>query len=97
LFEGHELSQISGLGNKVIELVKRDLVFLSKAGPGFWDVCAGHCLVNELGGGFSYVDGNEITYMNNGERQLMKGCIMSLSKEKLAKFLEKFEKSEIKL
>jgi fructose-1,6-bisphosphatase/inositol monophosphatase family enzyme len=72
-------------------------VFISGAGPGLWDVCAGHCLVNELGGWMRYVDGEEILYSCDGGRHLHKSSIMTLSKNKLDLFLSKYLNGGIEL
>lgn len=57
-------------------------------GVGFWDICCGHALNRELGGGCYYLDGTEITYPMNTKEFLAKPFFIGPSKEKNLLFLK---------
>ena len=97
LFDNSKTIQIHGLGNKALEVVLQDYLFLS-SGPelGLWDVCAGHCLAKEVGGGLFYLDGTEVRYPNDKtSRTLTKTTFMSKSIIRAQKFVEIYKSGGI--
>lgn len=65
---------------------------------GYWDVCAGHCIAKELGGGLYYLNGEEVTYpCNYTEKNVKDIVILTASGDKVKKFLEVYDNSGIKI
>jgi hypothetical protein len=61
-------------------------------------VCAGHCLVKELGGGLFYLDQTELEYTVDGSvRNLMGNVIMTSNFERVKSFCERYKNSGITL
>lgn len=59
----------------------------------YWDSCATHCLVNELGGGFYYFDETKVQYDLSNDNKCMHGFfIICASKEKKELFFEVYNK-----
>lgn len=60
--------ELKGVGSVAYKLgltaAKRADVFATFRPKNEWDVCAGHCIVNEAGGALLDLNGNEITYNN---------------------------------
>ena len=50
-FENSDYSSESGLGNKVVKCLLDNKIYfiIGKNSCGLWDICAGSCLLNELG------------------------------------------------
>jgi fructose-1,6-bisphosphatase/inositol monophosphatase family enzyme len=70
-------------------------VFISNKIYGFWDVCAGHCLAKELGGGLYHINGDEISYSLKGDYYLQTGYIWIRDKSKLSKVLDIIKENNI--
>lgn len=71
------------------------VALLFYSGLGYWDICSGHCICNELGGGGLYLNGKEILYdtLNNTEF-LGNLIVMSPNILKLNKCIKLFENTE---
>ncbi len=87
-FENRKIKYISGLGHKCYKIMEEDALYISscngiyyfKIDLGFWDSCAGHCLLNEIGGGFYYFDGSKVKYDLSNNNRKMKRIFLHLFK-----------------
>lgn len=62
---------------------------------GFWDACTGHCLLNEIGGGFYYFDGSNVKYdITNDNRRMRDYFIICANDEKKDIFFSVYEKNK---
>jgi 3'(2'), 5'-bisphosphate nucleotidase len=88
-----------GLGNKAFECILNDYFYLASGkGLGLWDVCAGHSMIKEIGGGLYYLDGSEVSYPNfTSSRYLGNICLMTSNSNRVPKFLNVFKESNIDL
>lgn len=91
--------QVHGLGEKAVQCVLNDYVYLASGkGLGFWDVCSGHALVKEAGGGLYYLDGSEVIYPKDATYRNLTGvCFMTSNANRVPQFLDTYSKSNIKL
>lgn len=90
--------RISGLGNKaIISLVEGLFYFSPSLGLGYWDTCAAHALMKEVGGGlYLYPDGEEVVYPENIEETVIqKVFCMSSDVERPKKFWEILKRENI--
>lgn len=61
-------------------------------------MCAGHCLIKELGGGLFYLDESEVYYPVDGSvRTLIENVIMTVQVERVKIFCEIYNKAGIYL
>lgn len=99
LFPGYEVVRVSGLGNKaIVALIKNYFYFAPSKGLGFWDICAPHALMKEVGGDCVYVTGEKITYPENyTDKTLKLSMCMSPDNEKLTKFVDALKENKIEL
>ena len=108
LFENGTNVQASGLGNKSIYCFFEDYVYLATGKSknlfifylalGLWDVCAGHALNKEAGGGQYSLDGEEIKYpKSTTSRRLGKVVIITNTKERVKPFVETYKAGGFKL
>ena len=97
LFPDPETVRVSGLGNKaVLSLVGDYFYFAPSMGLGYWDVCAGHALAREVGGGCYYVTGEEIVYPEvSTEKILPKVFCLTSSNKKAELFISKIKEANI--
>ena len=54
-------------------------IFASLKPKNEWDICAGHCIINEAGGTLINLNGNKITY-NNENTLISPGLVAGYSK-----------------
>lgn len=67
-------------------------IWIMLLGLGYWDICSGHCILNELGGGAYYINGEEIVYDSVDNTQFIKNLVtMSPNNEKLKSCLKILE------
>jgi hypothetical protein len=84
--------QMPGLGNKSIELIVNDYIYLCNCQDlGYWDVCAGHALCKELGGGLFYFNGIELAYPAEYNKFINGNIYMSANKKKIDMLTEKLK------
>jgi 3'-phosphoadenosine 5'-phosphosulfate (PAPS) 3'-phosphatase len=57
---------------------------------GYWDVCAGHALCKEVGGGLFYFNGDELLY-KKGETLINGKIYMSPNRKKIDQFAYKLK------
>ena len=82
-FENAEYEKIHGCGNKCIKVILNDYCYFSNGNyaVALWDICASHCIVQEIGGGFYNFKGEEIKYDYYG-REYIKDYIFLISDNK---------------
>lgn len=97
LFEGSSSLQVHGLGEKALQCVLNDYVYLANGkGLGLWDVCAGHALIKEVGGNLCYMDGSEVLYSKDStDRKLASTCFMTNNVNRIPKFLGVLNENKI--
>ena len=90
---------MSGLGNKVVESIVNGYFYLAPSGGlGYWDICSGHALANEVGGSCWYSDGEEVVYpCNHQDVTLVKTCIISPDIFQISEFLKTINANNIKI
>ena len=67
-----EICRLGGAGNKVnrIALGEVDTYVQPRGGLKFWDLCAPECIVRAMGGLFTDIGGNRLTYQAFNEPKL---------------------------
>ena len=97
MYKNSQTERISGLGNKVIDSIVNGYFFMSTGLTlGYWDVCAGHALVKEVGGNCLFSNGEEIIYPCSFEDRLFtKPIILSSNNDQLSEFLKKLNENKI--
>ena len=62
-FPGYTIVNDHGVGHKSLIGVVNDYLFLFPSkGSAIWDICAGHCIAKEYGGGYYTTKGEEYPY-----------------------------------
>ena len=86
---------MSGLGNKVIESIINGYFYLSTSGGlGFWDICAGHAIANEIGGSCWYITGEEVIYpCTFKEKSVPRSVVIGVSTDQINEFLKKLNEN----
>ena len=92
-FDNSDYSAESGLGNKVVKCLLDDKIYFTtgKNSCGLWDICAGSCLLNELGTDVYCFNGEKIKFVPKKILFEHNG-VVCVNKNKLKVFLDHVKK-----
>ena len=95
-FPGYTIVNDHGVGHKSLIGVVNDYLFLFPSkGSAIWDICAGHCIAKEYGGGYYTTKGEEYPY-DPEHPYLADCCFFTPNPRKAKRFAEVFNTCGIK-